>query len=121
MASREVQKRCQLVSERLSESFHIVDHDPSMAMYRLQEHVHKSVPVLVARKYDMMRLNATLQGAYYDVDNSIEAIRDMKQAVPTFDRILEMLRDSTFNKQQLDYEVAKAKAAESAQQKSLSK
>uniref|UniRef100_A0A7E4V9L8 Phosphopyruvate hydratase n=1 Tax=Panagrellus redivivus TaxID=6233 RepID=A0A7E4V9L8_PANRE len=58
----------------------------------------------------------------YDVDHSVVggmetafsfgAIKDMIQAALTFDHILEMLRDSTFNKQQRDYEVAKA--AESA-------
>lgn len=105
--SRELQSRCKAISERMSESMHIIDHDPSMAFYRLQEHVNKTVPVLVNRKYEMMKTNSVLQGATYDIDNSIEAIKEMQKASTTFERILEMLRDSTFVKQQMDYEKAK--------------
>ena len=105
--SRELQSRCKAIAERLSESLHIVDHDPSMALYRLQEHVSKSVPVLVNRKYEMMKLNSTLQGACYDIDNSMEAMKEMQKAGSTFDRILEMLRESTHVKQQMDYEKEK--------------
>lgn len=61
-----------LVAEKLSESFHILDHDPSMAMFRLQEHVNKTVPILVNRKYEVMKINTSLQGAFFDLDNSIE-------------------------------------------------
>jgi|UniRef100_A0AC35FLY6 hypothetical protein len=104
MASKELQGRCKLIAEKLSESFHIVDHDPSMALYRLQEHVTKSIPVLVNRKYEVMKVNGALQGACYDMENSIEAINHMQKATPTFDSILEMLRQSTFIKQQMEYE-----------------
>ncbi|KAE9548743.1 hypothetical protein FO519_008046 [Halicephalobus sp. NKZ332] len=105
--SRELQSRCKSIAERLSESLHIVDHDPSMALYRLQEHVSKSVPVLVNRKYEMMKLNSVLQGACYDIDNSMEAMKEMQKASSTFERILEMLRESTHVKQQMDYEKEK--------------
>uniref|UniRef100_A0AC34RPE3 BLOC-1-related complex subunit 7 n=1 Tax=Panagrolaimus sp. JU765 TaxID=591449 RepID=A0AC34RPE3_9BILA len=86
---------------------HIIDHDPSMAFYRLQEHVNKSVPILITRKYEIIKTNSILQGATYDIDNSIEAIKEMQKASTTFERILEMLRDSTFVKQQMDYEKSK--------------
>jgi hypothetical protein len=112
MASKELQGRCKLVAEKLSESFHIVDHDPSMALYRLQEHVTKSVPVLVNRKYEIMKVNSALQGACYDMENSIEAINHMQKATPTFDSILEMLRQSTFIKQQMDYEKDRVEAGQ---------
>ncbi|TKR95082.1 hypothetical protein L596_009298 [Steinernema carpocapsae] len=104
MASKELQARSRILAERLSESAHIVDHDPSLALYRLQEHVSRSLPVLVNRKYQMKQLNANLQGACFDLDNAITAVESMKKASNTFDRIQEQLRNCLYYKQQLDYE-----------------
>uniref|UniRef100_A0A1I7ZCW0 BLOC-1-related complex subunit 8 n=1 Tax=Steinernema glaseri TaxID=37863 RepID=A0A1I7ZCW0_9BILA len=102
--SKELQARCRILAERLSESAHIVDHDPSLALYRLQEHVSKSLPVLVNRKYQMKQLNSNLQGACFDLDNAIAAVESMKKASTTFDSIQEKLRNCLYYKQQLDYE-----------------
>lgn len=43
-----------------------------MALYRLQEHVYKTLPVLVSRKCQMLQLNTSLQGACFDLDNAIQ-------------------------------------------------
>lgn len=55
----------------MSESMHVLDHDPSMALYRLQEHVNKTISVLVDRKYQILSLNNSLQGACFDLDNAV--------------------------------------------------
>jgi hypothetical protein len=60
------------VCERISECAHIIDHDPSLAMYRLQEHTRKTVPALVNRKYAIMKLNNDIQGACFDLDNALQ-------------------------------------------------
>uniref|UniRef100_A0A0M3HMY1 BLOC-1-related complex subunit 7 n=1 Tax=Ascaris lumbricoides TaxID=6252 RepID=A0A0M3HMY1_ASCLU len=90
------------VAERISESAHIVDHDPSLALYRLQEHVGKSLPILVNRKYVMLEANAGLQGACFDVDNALLTVQSMKNSSSTFDSIQEMLRECLHYKQQLN-------------------
>ena len=38
------------VSERLSENIHIVANEPSLAFYRIQEHVRKTLPQLLDKK-----------------------------------------------------------------------
>jgi hypothetical protein len=43
-----------------------------MALYRLQEHVNKTMPVIVNRKYQTLQLNSNLQGACFDLDNAIQ-------------------------------------------------
>lgn len=58
----------------MSESMHVLDHDPSMALYRLQEHINKTIIVLVDRKYQIQSLNNNLQGACFDLDNAIQYI-----------------------------------------------
>lgn len=53
----------------MSECLHIFDHDPSLALYRIQEHTNKVLPHLVKRKHQMAHTNGTLQGACFDLDN----------------------------------------------------
>jgi hypothetical protein len=95
------------VAERLSESLHILDHDPSMALYRLQEHINKTAPKLVARKYQMAQLNTQLQGACFDLDNAIQTVEQMKRAQPTFERIQQKLKNSMYYSQQIQYEASR--------------
>ncbi len=39
-----------LVAEDMSEGLHILSHDPSLALYRLQEHVKKSLLTMVEKR-----------------------------------------------------------------------
>jgi len=41
---------CSAVSEKLSENMHVVANEPSLAFFRIQEHVHKTLPPLVDKK-----------------------------------------------------------------------
>lgn len=38
------------MSEKLSENIHIVANEPSLAFFRIQEHVRKTLPPLVDKK-----------------------------------------------------------------------
>ncbi|OZC12852.1 hypothetical protein X798_00486 [Onchocerca flexuosa] len=91
-----------ILAERLSESAHIADHDPSLALYRLHEHVGKTLPALVIRKHTMANLNSRLQGACFDLDNVLLTVQSMKKATTSFENIQAMLRDCIHHKQQLD-------------------
>ncbi|KHN79757.1 Protein MEF2BNB -like protein [Toxocara canis] len=68
----------------------------------IEEHVGKSLPVLVSRKYAMFEVNAGLQGACFDVDNALSTVESMKNSSSTFENIQEMLRECVHYKQQLD-------------------
>lgn len=50
-----------LASEKISENLHIFANEPSLACYRLQEHIHKSLPQLVLKRvivlYDDTKLH----------------------------------------------------------------
>ena len=41
-----------VVTDKLSETVHLMLNDPSMGLYRIQEHVKRSVPNLVEKKVD---------------------------------------------------------------------
>lgn len=50
---------------------HIVANEPSLAFYRLQEHVRKSLPPMVEKRVEVVQLNHDLQGCLYDVEYGV--------------------------------------------------
>lgn len=58
-------------TEKISENMHIVANEPSLAFYRLQEHVRKSLPPMVEKRVEVVQLNHDLQGCLYDVEYGV--------------------------------------------------
>ncbi|RXG68967.1 Pre-mRNA-splicing factor ATP-dependent RNA helicase DHX15, partial [Armadillidium vulgare] len=46
-------------------------NEPSLAVYRLQEHVRRALPPTVARRQHVLQLHSQLQGACYDVEYAL--------------------------------------------------
>lgn len=60
-----------LATERISENMHIIANEPSLAFYRLQEHVRKALNPMVDRRVDVNKLQQELQGRCYDIEYAI--------------------------------------------------
>lgn len=50
---------------------HIIANEPSLAFYRIQEHVRKVLPLIVDRKAEVQQLQQDLQGHCYDIDYAV--------------------------------------------------
>lgn len=114
-------------TERISENMHIVANEPSLAFYRLQEHVRKALNPMVDRRVDVNKLNQELQGRCYDIEYAVgyveelyqlhdcktylccSAIRAMDKAEASFKSIQDNLTNAIFFKQQLKYEESRRK------------
>ncbi|XP_014256436.1 BLOC-1-related complex subunit 8 homolog [Cimex lectularius] len=90
-------------TERISENIHIIANEPSLAFYRLQEHVRKALPPMVDKRVEVMKLNQELQGRCYDVEYAVSAVKSVENAEESFDNTQKLLRDAVFFKQQLKY------------------
>lgn len=60
-----------LATEKISENMHIVANEPSLALYRIQEHVRKVLPMIVDRKAEVLQLQQELQGHCYDMEYAV--------------------------------------------------
>ncbi|XP_018334062.1 BLOC-1-related complex subunit 8 homolog isoform X2 [Agrilus planipennis] len=100
--------RVKKATERISENMHIVANEPSLAFYRLQEHVRKALNPIVDRRSDVLKLHQELQGRCYDVD----AIKAMNKADTSFKNTLDHIKNAIFVKQQLKYEESRKKKPE---------
>uniref|UniRef100_A0AC35THU1 Mitochondrial 28s ribosomal protein s27 n=1 Tax=Rhabditophanes sp. KR3021 TaxID=114890 RepID=A0AC35THU1_9BILA len=93
-----------LVSEKISGSLHLLNHDPSLALYRLQEHIHKTMPRIVERKQKMNKVSEQLVGACCDIDNSTQAVNSIIQTNHCLHTMKDTLKDCIYYSQQLEYE-----------------
>lgn len=51
---------------------HIIANEPSLAFYRIQEHVRKVIPLIVDRRAEVYQLQQDLQGKCYDMEYAIQ-------------------------------------------------
>ncbi|XP_067122480.1 BLOC-1-related complex subunit 8 homolog [Centruroides vittatus] len=95
-----VKKSC----EKISENLHIVANEPSLACYRLQEHIRKSLPQLVEKRLEVNTVHQELQGKCYDLEYSVSALKSIQGSQQHFLNIQELIKNAMFMKQQLSYE-----------------
>ena len=72
---------------RTSENIVISANDPSLALYRLQEHVRRAAPPTVARRQRVAQFLPQLAGACYDLEYAA-------RCVVVFHQIFETLENS---------------------------
>lgn len=93
---------------------HIIANEPSLAYYRIQEHVRKTLPLIVERRAEVIQLKEELQGKCYDLEYAVGAVKSIEAADEPLKNIQELLKNAIFLKQQLKYEEARRSKKESA-------
>lgn len=94
---------------------HIVANEPSLAFYRIQEHVRKVLPMIVDRRTEVVQLQQDLQGHCYDMEYAVGAVKSIENSDDTFKNIQELLKNSIFLKQQLKFEETRKGRRENSQ------
>ncbi|XP_052698385.1 BLOC-1-related complex subunit 8-like isoform X3 [Crassostrea angulata] len=100
----EMELKVKKVAERLSESMNIVANEPSLAFFRIQEHVRKSLPQLVEQKHEVIETQQKVQGASFDTEYATHAVKSLHKSSVHFQNIQELMKNAMFMKQQIDYE-----------------
>ncbi|NXA85910.1 BORC8 protein, partial [Melanocharis versteri] len=72
------------------------------ALFRLQEHVRRSLPELAQHKSDMQSWEEQSQGAIYTVEYACSAIKNMTDSSVYFKSIDSLLKHSIAMKEQLN-------------------
>jgi len=100
----DLQTKARRATGILSENLHFVANEPSLAFYRLQEHVRKSVPPMIEKRVQVQKLHKDLQGHYYDVEYALGAVKLINNCEEPLNNIQEQLKNALFLSQQIKYE-----------------
>ena len=86
----DVSTRIFRVSTGINEAISTAANEPSLGMYRLQEHVLSSVPKLVNERQTMEDICERVKGVNFDMEYDMEAVRSMTK-ITTFKNVLSNL------------------------------
>ncbi|XP_075895762.1 BLOC-1-related complex subunit 8 isoform X1 [Nelusetta ayraudi] len=102
MDDQEMQLKVRRVTDKFTESMYVLANEPSVALYRLQEHVRRSLPELVQHKTDMQSWEEQSQGAIYSVEYACSAVKSMTNSSMYFKNIDGLLRQAITLKEQIN-------------------
>ncbi|XP_028672098.1 BLOC-1-related complex subunit 8 isoform X1 [Erpetoichthys calabaricus] len=102
MEEQEMQLKVKRVTDKFTESMYVLANEPSVALYRLQEHVRRSLPELVQHKTDMQGWEEQSQGAIYTVEYACSAVKSMTNSTLYFKSIEGLLRETIGIKDQMN-------------------
>ncbi|XP_076880329.1 BLOC-1-related complex subunit 8 isoform X3 [Brachyhypopomus gauderio] len=94
MDDQEMQLKVKRVTDKFTESMYVLANEPSIALYRLQEHVRRSLPELVQHKTDMQSWEEQSQGAIYTVEYACSAVKSMVNSSLYFKSIDGLLKQA---------------------------
>jgi len=100
----EVRRAC----ERISENVHICANEPSLAFFRLSEHVRKALPPTVESRQQVQTIQRQLGAAYEDADVALQEVQSMEHAAPMLNSTMEMLKEAIKLQQQVKQEQSKS-------------
>ena len=85
-------KRC---CETINKSFHLIANEPSLGLYRLQQHVHKLVPMLDNCEALIATESERIKGLSYDISLANHSLKDISSSSDVFENIEKLLRRAT--------------------------
>ncbi|KAM9685656.1 BLOC-1-related complex subunit 8 isoform 1-T2 [Trichechus inunguis] len=94
MEEPEMQVKGKKVTDKFTESVYVLANEPSVALYRLQEHVRRSLPELAQHKADMQRWEEQSQGAIYTVEYACSAVKNLVDSSVYFRSVEGLLRQA---------------------------
>ena len=89
------------ITSKVNDSLQMLANEPSLGLYRIQEHVHRTTPALVERKKELDANRKKIEGVSYDLDYSLSAV-DAIGSIKQFTNIAEALKSAIEIKQKLD-------------------
>ncbi|XP_017334231.1 BLOC-1-related complex subunit 8 isoform X3 [Ictalurus punctatus] len=101
MDDQEMPLKVKRVTDKFTESMYVLANEPSIALYRLQEHVRRSLPELVQHKTDMQSWEEQSQGAIYTVEYACSAVKSMANSSLYFKNIDGLLKQAIATKEQI--------------------
>uniref|UniRef100_A0A9L0TLA8 BLOC-1 related complex subunit 8 n=1 Tax=Equus caballus TaxID=9796 RepID=A0A9L0TLA8_HORSE len=94
MEEPEMQLKGKKVTDKFTESIYVLANEPSVALYRLQEHVRRSLPELAQHKADMQRWEEQSQGAIYTVEYACSAVKNLVDSSVYFRSVEGLLKQA---------------------------
>ena len=89
---RELEVKSKRCCDGVNKTLHIIVNEPSLGLYRIQQHVRKTIPKVTNCSQSVDASQKELNGLVYDTEFSIQAVKDISKSSNTFETIEELLK-----------------------------
>ncbi|CAF4431911.1 unnamed protein product, partial [Adineta steineri] len=69
----------------LNETIQYNANEPSLAFYRIQEHIQKMLPTMIQKRNELENLKEQMNGLVFDIEYSMDAVKDVGTSVEHVD------------------------------------
>ena len=94
-AHKDLEVKCKRCCDGINKTLHIIANEPSLGLYRIQQHVRKTLPKLNSSAQSLDISNKELNGLVYDTEFSIQTVKEITRSASTFENIEELLRQAS--------------------------
>jgi len=102
------------ITSYVNEAVHMAANEPTLGLYRIQEHVHRTAPNLATKGKSLKANNKRIDETAYDLNLSIEVVDSMKN-ITNFTRVHEALKTAIEMKRKLNEQEEAAKEQRDAE------
>ncbi|CAF0816323.1 unnamed protein product [Adineta steineri] len=85
----------------LNETIQYNANEPSLAFYRIQEHVQKMLPTMIQKRNELENLKEQMNGLVFDIEYSMDAVKDVGTSVEHVDSIVKNLEKARYLSEQI--------------------
>ncbi|CAF1096414.1 unnamed protein product [Adineta steineri] len=77
-------------------------NEPSLAFYRIQEHVRRTLPTMIQKRIELENLHDRMNGLIFDVEYSVDAVKSLGNSDEHFNNIATHLEKSVYISKQMN-------------------
>lgn len=86
----------------LNDSLQSNANEPSLAFYRIQEHIRKTLPTLTQKREELEHLHERVNGLIFDVEYSVDAVKSLGRCDEHLNNITTYLEKSVYLSKQIN-------------------
>ena len=113
----DVQTSIRKVVNNFNTTIYSLANEPSLGMYRIQEHISVAVPRVLGQKQTLDLVNKQVEGACFDIEYDTRAVCDMKKSIKEFESVKESLKRAIETKMKMEEAAARYRSVEPPQGK----
>ncbi|CAF2557903.1 unnamed protein product [Rotaria sp. Silwood2] len=77
-------------------------NEPSLAFYRIQEHVRRSLPTMIQKRIELENLHDRMNGLIFDIEYSVDAVKSLETSDEHLNNIATYLEKSIYISKQIN-------------------
>ncbi|CAF1161541.1 unnamed protein product [Rotaria sp. Silwood1] len=93
---RDIQTKVDTSILFLNETIQYNANEPSLAFYRLQEHVQKALPIMIQKRCELKNLQEQINGLIFDIEYSVDAVKNLAKSNEHMNNIVTNLEKAIY-------------------------